>query len=166
MAAEKRWETDAEAFREITATLQRARNAHAAPQPAPDAKPPEAIVGELCRRVRGSPGHLLLPRLARQWRLTDEGIVCVGLVLLRWCGLPVDVSLGHVSLMACGLSPVSVARFRQAIRQRTGFGRLVRLCVNETLWPSDELLRELSPDALDFRHMSDELQRLPTTEKA
>ena len=160
-------ETEAELLRDVLEVVRDLEQAYAARYGQDEARRPEDIVTELCGIVRAAPDYLLLPRLAKRWKLTDEGVVCTAIVLLKCCGLEIDARLNHVSYLACGLSPTASGKFRRAIRERRAFGRLVKYCPQDgQLYPSPELIGELSPDAsaMEWDRVQEELDRLPTVD--
>ena len=86
----------------------------------------DAEISAFCRRLRRSP-HLALPRLQRDYYLTNDGVICVLAVFMAYMLLPVTVrnDIYEIGMLACGISPYRLQRLRKALERHEGLGLLV-----------------------------------------
>jgi hypothetical protein len=168
---EKPWETDQEVWESGYAMLLKLRNLRGIGLFSDKVNPAlaEAEIAEFCRHLRRSP-HLALPRLQREFRLTNDGVVCVLAVFMAYMQLSVTnrCDICEVGLLACGISPCRLQKLRMAIERNEGLGLLVTY---DSCWRLSEtsLLRGQifgQPiSAMEARTMKAQIEKLPVTKR-
>jgi len=165
------WETDHEVWESGQALLLTLRGLRgfslfAGPVDHPRA---EAEIAAFCRRLRKSP-HLALPRLQRDFHLTNDGVICVLAVFMAYLLIHVTVNCNicEVGMLACGISPCRLQRLMKSLERNDGLGLLVahdsNWCLSETALLRGKIFGQKISD-MDVRAAKNQIEKLPTAKR-
>ena len=170
-ADDEPWETDQEVWQCGQTLLLTLRGLRGVSLFAGNANHPraEAEIAAFCRRLRRSP-RLALPRLQRDFHLTNDGVICVLAVFMAYLLIHVTVNcnLCEVGMLACGISPCRLQRLMKSLERNEGLGLLVAhdcyWCLSETSLLRGKIFGQKISD-MDVRAAKNQIERLPTANR-